>query len=878
MRRGRLSGLAAAAAVLAVASPARALDRNLLDLEGARASNGQVTVDAASITYDQPPNVITAQGAVKVTRGEMVLTADTVRVHRTTQVAEAEGHVVLTDPQGTVTADAMTLNLVEETGALDTGSVFLNKNHYQLSGAHFEKFPGQSYRIDGGRFTTCLCSGGGAPSWSVRGERVTLDLEGYGRVRHGVFEVKGVPILYFPYGLFPVRRERESGLLFPRFGYSNRRGFQLEQPLYLAINKSMDATLALDVETTARIGALGEYRYALSPDTGGEVNAAYFNEHIRGASSSDIVNRNIADPNIPVNRWAAGMVHDQWLPGDFRGFADVFRVSDDLFLREINLFTFNPSADVALRTRRYERSQVGVDRVFDRGLLVASSTWYQDFINPDRFVFQVPPRLQGAAVQRFLDDHVAVSIAGEGANFQREQGFEGQRLDLRPETEIPWHVAPYGYGALRAGFRETAYSLSDTTVPQQVNVNPADPGSKPPSILPALDHEATRELFTLGGEAHTEIARVYPFHHLGLDAVKHTFEPSLEYLFVPRTDTRQAALPLFDDVDRVNRRSVFTYGLTTRLVGRATVAPKPAPSPATAASAATPAAQTGAGTVASNDAGATTPTGGAPPESSAAEGADDKRAPTGPGYDAEGDDTLGASTPAGRARATLRKKSEPLAAEAPQHSTHEIGRFSIFQSYDVLSKGGDFIDETDPKTGKVIPRGATRASDVGVALRLSPTSYATFEGRTDYDLNEGRAKGANIFLALSDPRTFTDDFSIEGLRGRSRLSVGYRFVANSALQEVNGGLLLRLTKRYYGAFEARYDGLSKKFLEVGGGIRVISDCECWVIDIGLSNRVNPNETQARVLVSLVGLGQVGREPFRRTFGAVEGPARSVLGQ
>jgi hypothetical protein len=32
------------------------------------------------------------------------------------------------------------------------------------------------------------------------------------------------------------------------------------------------------------------------------------------------------------------------------------------------------------------------------------------------------------------------------------------------------------------------------------------------------------------------------------------------------------------------------------------------------------------------------------------------------------------------------------------------------------------------------------------------------------------------------------------------------------------------------------------------------------------------------LISLVGLGQVGREPFGRTFGAIAGPARSVLGQ
>jgi len=873
-RAATIGAVALAVAALIIPSSADALDRNLLDIEGARASNGQVTIDAASITYDQPPNVITAQGAVKITRGEMVLTADTVRVHRTTQVAEAEGHVVLTDPQGTVTADTMTLNLVEETGALDTGSVFLNKNHYQLTGAHFEKLPGQSYRIDSGRFTTCLCSGGGAPSWSVRGERITLDLEGYGHVRRGVFEVNGVPVLYFPYGLFPVRRDRQSGLLFPRFGYSNRRGFQLELPLYVAINKSMDATLAVDVETAARIGALGEYRYALSPDTGGEVNGAYFNEQIRGASSSDIVNRNIADPNIPINRWAAGIVHDQWLPGDVRGFADVFRVSDDLFLREINLFTFNPSADVALRTRRFERSQVGVDRVFDRGLLVASGTWYQDFINPDRFVFQVPPRIQGVAVKRLLDDRVAVSLAGEGANFERQQGFEGQRLDLRPSLEAPWHLSRYAWGALGAGFRETAYSLSDTMVPPQVNVNPADPGSKPPSILPALDSHATRELFTVDGEAHTEVARVYPFHHLGLDAVKHTLEPSVEYLFVPRTDTRQAALPLFDDVDRVNRRSVFTYGVTTRLVGRTTVPPKPVPSPSPGAEHA-PSAGDAAGAEHAPSAGDAP---GAEHAPSAGDAPDNKRAPTGPGYDAEGDATLDASTPAGRARAALRKKAEPLAAEAPQHTTREIGRFSLFQSYDVLSKGGDFIDETDPKTGKVIPRDATRASDVGVALRLSPTSYATFEGRTDYDVTEGRAKGANIYLALSDPRTFTDDFSIEGLRGRSRMSVGYRFVANSALQEVNGGLLLRLTKRYYGAFEARYDGLNKKFLEVGGGIRVISDCECWVIDVGISNHVNPNETQARVLVSLVGLGQVGREPFQRTFGAVAGPARTVLGQ
>ncbi len=810
------------------ATGVRAADTKLGLGKLADAGNGQITIDAATITYDQTTNVVTAHGAVKVTRGDMVLTADTVRMNRTTQIAEAEGSVVLSDPQGTVTADSMSLDIVDELGHMDNASVVLNKNHYQLTGSHFEKFPGQSYRIDQGSFTTCLCKGDGKPpSWSVRGERVTLDAEGYGKVERGRFEVEGVPVFYIPYGLFPVRRDRESGFLFPRFGYSNRRGFQYEQPFYLAIDKSMDATLALDVESAARIGALGEYRYALSPDTAGEINGSYFNESIRGASSSDVVNQNIADPHIPIDRWSAGIVHDQWLPHGIHGFADVFRVSDDLFLREINLYTFNPSVDVALRTRRFERSVVGVDRVFDRGLLISTSTWYQDFINPDRFVFQVPPRVDGVTVQRFLDDHVALGLAGEGANFARDSGFEGQRLDLRPEIEAPWRLPPYAYGAWRAGFRETAYALSDTSVPAQPNINPADPGSKPPSILSQLDSRASREVFSLNGEAHTQLARVYPFAHFGIAALKHTIEPSVNYLFVPNTDTRQSELPLFDDVDRINRRSVFTYGITSRVVARLNA-----------------------------------------PTTPAARAAQSTQTPVGPAYDPDADATLGEGSVAVRAREAVRAKrdaADEAAAAATSGSggaaargpIREIGRFSIFQSYDVEHKGGDFIDETDPRTGKVIPRGATRASDLGVYLRVMPTSYVSFEGRTDYDVNQGRTKGASLCLSLSDPRTFSDDFSLASLRGRSRLSFGYRFVANSALEEVNGGFLFRLTKRYYGAFETRYDNLAKKFLEVGGGLRVISECECWVLDVGaVESRESERDTGARL--DLPGRSRPGR--------------------
>ncbi|MEB2284983.1 MAG: hypothetical protein B6D46_11865 [Polyangiaceae bacterium UTPRO1] len=792
-----------------------------------RSESGEVAIDAEHIEYDQRANVVTARGAVKITRGDMTLTADTVQVNRTTNVAHANGNVVVTDPEGTISADVLTLDLVQETGSMAEGSVFLNANRYQLSGERFEKFPGQAYAVTKGRFTTCVCKQDESPSWSIRGQRVTLDLEGYGRVRGGTFAVHDVPIFYVPYGIFPVRRERQSGLLFPRFGFSNRRGFQIEQPFFLNIDKSHDATVSVDLETEARVGALGEYRYALSPETLGEINGSYFNESIRGASSREIVNRNIADPNIPVDRWSAGVTHDQWLPYGFKGYADVLRVSDDLFLREINVLTFNPGVDVALRTRRFERSRLAVERFFDDGLLLTTSTWYQDFINPDRYVFQAPPRIEGRTQSRFFDDRVLLHFAGEGVNYTRDRGYEGQRLDLYPELEVPWRYGSWARGSFRGGVRETAYHLDDTRVPTQVNINPADPGSQPPSILPALDRNATRELLYFRGDVGTTLSRVYPFERFGLVRLKHTIEPEMEYLLVPRTSQRQSELPLFDDFDRVNKRSVVTYGLTSRLLGRL-AAPAPAADHAKTH------------------------------RHSMVVPASDEGTPAGADGLGEGVEAVPSAPASGGIR--------------------ELARFSLFQSYDFANKLGDFIGEVDPDTGRIMRGQGNRVSDLSVYLRLTPSPYLSFEGRSDYSVTGGGTKSATVGLFLTDWRTAADDFGLAALRGRSRVGIGYRFVANQAIEEVNGSMLLRFMRQLYGAYEARYDNRSGRFLEHRYGLRFISKQECWVVDLGVADRVNPNETEVRFLVSLVGLGQFGKEPFRQSLGAIAAPMHGFMGQ
>ena len=112
-------------------------------------------------------------------------------------------------------------------------------------------------------------------------------------------------MLWLPRAAFPVFRERQSGLLFPRVGFSNRRGFQLLQPYYWAINKSQDVTVSGDIETSLRVGILAEYRYAFSEATHGQFEVGYFNESIRG-DTEDVRVPPGANPDAPENRW--GMI------------------------------------------------------------------------------------------------------------------------------------------------------------------------------------------------------------------------------------------------------------------------------------------------------------------------------------------------------------------------------------------------------------------------------------------------------------------------------------------------------------------------------------------------------------------------------------------
>ena len=826
----------------------------------------EVSVDAESLSYDQATDALIARGSVSLTRGGITLRADEVRYARATGVAEARGNVVLIGPEGTVAGDVARVDLDDETGWVEDASAEFAASGYTLAAGKLEKGVGARYQIDDGVFTTCRCGGLEKPSWSIAGKRTDVNLGGLGVARGAQFRVKDVPVLWLPILPFPVNTDRQTGFLIPRVGYSNLRGFQYEQPFFWAIDKSQDLTLATDVETAARIGIIAEYRYMLSRETRGDFTAAYYDETIRDRQKG-LIALTPSQLDIPKNRYVFAGRHDSPFPGGAHHYVDLFVVSDDQFLREINSFNGTVSTGVQLRTTPYTRSRTGVVKTWSGGLALLDATYYQDLIDPQTTVPQRVPQARAEHRVGLLDGRVVARVAAEGVHFQRGEGFDGVRGDVFPELFVPFRLGRALHGSLAGRVRETAYRLTNDNpfglyLPHDCIQVPGDPTARvicdpatpltpeerrrarpvsggiaqfrePGRRVPALDATHTRELAEVRGRLGTDLAHVYDFPHFGFTRVRHSVEPELRWLFVPQVDdqqferrgpplafangtvTRNVFIErryLFDDVDAINRRNFFAWGLSTRLLGR----------------------------------------GGA----WIADEADDE--------DEESEDEAAVAAPSG---------PEPPGSLAPQplEPARELLRVGLWHGYDVSRQLQD---------------DGSHFSDVDLGIRVTPTDLLGLTYDTTWSLQGRQLAGQSLGLVLREPwwtprpdNLFQGPSSValvysqvrEQTAGLSGLPLSAGFTRQAA-QDVNGSVYLRLGDYLGFQFVGRYDldggtyvgdnGKPRQFdpgfLERDYILRFISRCNCWAVEFGVADTANPDERLFRVQVTLLGLGSFGQ--------------------
>jgi LPS-assembly protein len=239
---------------------------------------GPVHITADNVTYDEDTGVAQADGSVELAIGSRTMRADRIRYDSQSGEAEFAGQVRYKDADEEFSFDRVTMNMYDETGVLYNGTIRVRTNDYLFASDRIEKTGKQSFSIEKGTLTTCPCDP--EPDWKItlRHAKVTIDDYAYGK--DVTFRIRGVPVLWLPWGAFPVKLARQSGFLMPAFSSKRYKGYTLTVPYYWAINRWSDATISLNAMTSAGYQPELEYRLVLNPKSEGTFQGTYFRDRV----------------------------------------------------------------------------------------------------------------------------------------------------------------------------------------------------------------------------------------------------------------------------------------------------------------------------------------------------------------------------------------------------------------------------------------------------------------------------------------------------------------------------------------------------------------------------------------------------------------------
>ena len=102
--------------------------------------------------------------------------------------------------------------------------------------------------------------------------------EEYIKMYHAKVYLWDIPIFYTPYLAFSTNKERTSGLLFPKLGYTPTEGILYEQPIFWNIAKNMDLEVNPQIRTSRSMGVYSTFRFVDSNHSEGAIRAGYFKD------------------------------------------------------------------------------------------------------------------------------------------------------------------------------------------------------------------------------------------------------------------------------------------------------------------------------------------------------------------------------------------------------------------------------------------------------------------------------------------------------------------------------------------------------------------------------------------------------------------------
>ncbi|MEJ2715887.1 MAG: LPS assembly protein LptD [Deltaproteobacteria bacterium] len=494
-----------------------------------------IELSAERLSFNYDTNTYTARGNVTLRQGNTRMRADSIQYEGSTGELTARGRVIVRMGSDVVEADKIALKLANATGVLFNGKLLLTKHNVYLEGKKLERTGTSTYRVEEGSFTTC---DGARPDWRITGQDLDVTLEGYGTLKNGIFYIKDIPVFYLPWLVYPVKQKRQTGFLMPSLSNSTLRGFDVRFPFFLAISRSVDATITPRICTKRAIQASLECRYVPYEDLSGRFYGEYTYDWKFGPET---------DPRS--HRFYVTWRHDQDLAGLVKLKANVAWVSDREYF-EIWGGRFDRRKRV-----RYLESNAVVYRQSNNLLFQAEARHFDNLDIPDNAVtVQNLPIVTGTAFNQqvpytplYLSSNIVYNHFY--APIMHKQWL-GSRLQFDTRVSLPIVLGRYLKIEPSITYFGKAYSA---------RYYEHDKSLRSVSAL-------RTDLFQLNGDLFTDLDSVYNAAFLGFQRIKHNVRPRFTWTYRPRTDSQ--IYPQFDESDRLDEISLVTAELRQALTGR----------------------------------------------------------------------------------------------------------------------------------------------------------------------------------------------------------------------------------------------------------------------------------------------------------------------
>lgn len=285
-----------------------------------------MTLEAGKITVDWDRHLLTAEPLP-----DSVALSDSTLKGKTAKSASGDstngkialGLPVFSDGADRMTGERMEFNFETEKGRVVRGRTEFEDGKY--SGRQIKRLAGNTLNVSHGIFTTCDLPSD--PHFHFSSRKMKIMVNDKVVARPIVMYIGKIPVAMLPFGVFPTRPGRHSGLIVPRFGQSVREGRYLrELGYYWAASEYWDARFTMDYYDRSGWLAKTHLNYA-------------WRYHFSGSIGGSLTRRSFADGENE-RRWDLAINHNQTLSPTASFRANGYFVSDNSYYKD---FSFNQS-------------------------------------------------------------------------------------------------------------------------------------------------------------------------------------------------------------------------------------------------------------------------------------------------------------------------------------------------------------------------------------------------------------------------------------------------------------------------------------------------------------------------------------------------------